>query len=117
LFFATDIHGSETCFRKFLNAGLAYKADVLIMGGDMTGKMLVPLVEAAGGEYTFEWLGAAYSLPAAELPHTARAAWETVWLPQPVLLGDERDMQSVVAAIQKIQQHAEELSIQAIGAK
>ena len=68
LFFATDIHGSETCFRKFLNAGLAYKADVLIMGGDMTGKMLVPLVEAAGGEYTFEWLGAAYSLPAAELP-------------------------------------------------
>ena len=45
LFFATDIHGSETCFRKFLNAGLAYKADVLIMGGDMTGKMLVPLVD------------------------------------------------------------------------
>jgi Icc-related predicted phosphoesterase len=68
LFFATDIHGSETCFRKFLNAGLAYKADVLIMGGDMTGKMLVPLVAQAGGKYSFEWLGAAYTLSAAELP-------------------------------------------------
>ena len=68
LFFATDIHGSETCFRKFLNAGLAYKAEVLIMGGDMTGKMLVPLVAQAGGKYGFEWLGASYSLSAGELP-------------------------------------------------
>jgi len=68
LFFATDIHGSETCFRKFLNAGLAYKAEVLVMGGDMTGKMLVPLVVQAGGQYRFEWLGAEYTLSTAELP-------------------------------------------------
>ena len=68
LFFATDIHGSETCFRKFLNAGLAYKAEVLIMGGDMTGKMLVPLVAQAGGKFAFEWLGASYSLSTGELP-------------------------------------------------
>ena len=46
----------------------------------------------------------------AKFPNTARAAWETVWLPQPVLLGSEKDMQLVVAAIQKIQQYAEELS-------
>jgi uncharacterized protein len=68
LFFATDIHGSETCFRKFLNAGLAYKADVIIMGGDMTGKMLVPLVSQAGSRYHFDWLGTAYTLEADELP-------------------------------------------------
>lgn len=68
LFFATDIHGSETCFRKFLNAGLAYKADVIIMGGDMTGKMLIPLVAEALGKFSFEWLGAAYCLTEAELP-------------------------------------------------
>ena len=69
LFFATDIHGSETCFRKFLNAGLAYKAEVIIMGGDMTGKMLVPLVAQAGGKFSFEWLGAAYTLEEADLPN------------------------------------------------
>jgi uncharacterized protein len=43
IFFATDIHGSEVCWRKFLNAGAFHKADVLIMGGDMTGKAMVPI--------------------------------------------------------------------------
>ena len=43
LFFATDIHGSDVCWRKFLNAGTFHKADVLIMGGDMTGKAMVPI--------------------------------------------------------------------------
>jgi uncharacterized protein len=44
LFFATDVHGSEICWRKFLNSGKHYDADVIILGGDMTGKALVPLV-------------------------------------------------------------------------
>jgi Icc-related predicted phosphoesterase len=43
IFFATDIHGSEVCWRKFLNAGAFHKADVLVMGGDMTGKAMVPI--------------------------------------------------------------------------
>ena len=47
--FATDIHGSEVCWRKFLNAGAFHKADVLIMGGDMTGKAMVPIVAVDGG--------------------------------------------------------------------
>ncbi len=42
-------------------------------------------------------------------PHTQRAAWETVWIPQPALLGDETDMHEIVLAIQKIQKHAKEL--------
>jgi dTDP-4-amino-4,6-dideoxygalactose transaminase len=46
----------------------------------------------------------------AKFPNTAQAAWETVWLPQPVLLGSEKDMQLVLAAIQKIQLRAAELS-------
>ena len=48
IFFATDIHGSEVCWRKFLNAGAFHKADVLIMGGDMTGKAMVPIVGENG---------------------------------------------------------------------
>jgi uncharacterized protein len=44
LFFATDIHGSETCWRKFLNSAKHYNADVIVLGGDMTGKALVPVV-------------------------------------------------------------------------
>ncbi|HLX34571.1 MAG TPA: metallophosphoesterase [Candidatus Limnocylindrales bacterium] len=49
IFFATDIHGSEICWRKFLNAGKFHKADVLVMGGDMTGKAMVPIVARNGG--------------------------------------------------------------------
>ncbi len=48
VFFATDLHGSETCWRKFLNAAKFYDCDVLICGGDMTGKAIVPLVEEDG---------------------------------------------------------------------
>ena len=48
IFFATDVHGSEVCWRKFLNAGAFHKADVLIMGGDMTGKAMVPIVRTNG---------------------------------------------------------------------
>jgi Icc-related predicted phosphoesterase len=43
IFFATDVHGSDRCFRKFVNAASAYDADVLILGGDVAGKGLVPL--------------------------------------------------------------------------
>jgi len=44
LFYASDIHGSEKCFLKFINAGKFYKADALVLGGDITGKMIVPLI-------------------------------------------------------------------------
>jgi dTDP-4-amino-4,6-dideoxygalactose transaminase len=45
----------------------------------------------------------------AKFPVTQRAAWETVWLPQPVLLGDEEDMHEIAAAVTKIQKNAKEL--------
>jgi len=51
LFFATDIHGSEKTYIKFLNAASFYKAQVLIMGGDITGKMIVPLIKGSN-KYT-----------------------------------------------------------------
>jgi len=46
LFFVTDLHGSNLCFRKFLNAAAFYKADWLLMGGDAAGKHLVPVVRS-----------------------------------------------------------------------
>ncbi len=51
IFFATDVHGSEVCWRKFLNSGKHYDADVIILGGDMTGKALVPIVDDGGGRW------------------------------------------------------------------
>jgi uncharacterized protein len=51
IFFVTDLHGSETCWKKFLNAGAFYGADVVILGGDVTGKAMVPIVQRAGGSW------------------------------------------------------------------
>ena len=48
VFFATDIHGSEICWRKFLNAAAFYKADLVVLGGDVTGKVMVPIVRRDG---------------------------------------------------------------------
>lgn len=47
-YYASDVHGSEVCWRKFLNAGKHYRADVLIMGGDIIGKAIVPIVQNNG---------------------------------------------------------------------
>jgi uncharacterized protein len=48
IFFATDIHGSEVCWRKFLNSAAFYKADLVVLGGDVTGKAMVPVVAHNG---------------------------------------------------------------------
>jgi Icc-related predicted phosphoesterase len=92
LFFATDLHGSETCWRKFLNAARFYDVDVLVCGGDMTGKAIVPIVErrgsfdvwdgrgdpfvSQGGELVGGWVthrGHLVTIPGEALPATERS--------------------------------------------
>ncbi|MBN2205010.1 MAG: metallophosphoesterase [Thermoleophilia bacterium] len=51
LFFVTDVHGSETTFRKFVNSGAFYGVDVLVLGGDIAGKMVVPILDLGSGRY------------------------------------------------------------------
>ena len=63
VFFATDLHGSETCWRKFLNAARFYDADVLVCGGDMTGKAIVPIVRE-DGHFTVSLGGEHETVPA-----------------------------------------------------
>jgi uncharacterized protein len=56
LFYATDVHGSTRCFTKFVNAADFYGADAVLLGGDIAGKAIVPLV-AENGRYRGEFLG------------------------------------------------------------
>jgi len=57
VFFATDIHGSEICWRKFLNSAAFYKADMVILGGDVTGKIMVPIVATGPGHWEVTFAG------------------------------------------------------------
>jgi uncharacterized protein len=66
VFFATDLHGSEVCWKKFLNAAKFYDADVLICGGDMTGKAIVPIV-SENGHYTVTLGGESQTIPAEQV--------------------------------------------------
>jgi Icc-related predicted phosphoesterase len=52
IFFATDIHGSDPCFFKFVNAATFYKADVLVLGGDITGKQIVTIERRDDGYHS-----------------------------------------------------------------
>jgi uncharacterized protein len=57
LFYAGDVHGSRVCWKKFVNAAAHYPADALVMGGDLTGKALVPIVRREDGSYGARVIG------------------------------------------------------------
>jgi uncharacterized protein len=62
VYFATDLHGSSKCFRKFVNAGQVYGADVLVLGGDLAGKALQTIVRQPGGRWRCEFIGSRYDV-------------------------------------------------------
>ena len=57
VFFITDVHGSTRCFKKFLNAAKFYDANVLVLGGDITGKLLIPIIEQGDGRFRCNFEG------------------------------------------------------------
>ena len=56
-YFCSDIHGSDTCWLKFLATPKFYGADVIVVGGDITGKFAVPIIRQPDGRWTAEYLG------------------------------------------------------------
>jgi uncharacterized protein len=66
IFYASDIHGSDRCWRKFLNSAGFYSADALVLGADLTGKAIVPLVEGADGAVRATFLGSEHVLSSPE---------------------------------------------------
>lgn len=62
VFFTTDVHGSTVVFKKFINAAKFYEAQVIVLGGDMVGKMIVPLVEQNDGAFRANYLGKVYNV-------------------------------------------------------
>jgi len=61
LFYASDFHGSDPCFKKFINAARFYNVQVLVLGGDIAGKAILPIVRQ-GGEHVAAFMGREYVL-------------------------------------------------------
>jgi uncharacterized protein len=80
IFYASDFHGSDTCFGKWLNAGSSYQADVVVLGGDLTGKLLIPIYPAPGPD---------------------RSRWTSSWSDRPVTLETDLEVAEFKKRIRK----------------
>ena len=104
LYFATDIHGSDVCFRKFINAAKFYQADILILGGDITGKLIMPILRDGSGGYAFRWRGEEHRVSQMELPQAQKQLRDAAYYP--ALLTEEE-----VAALNTDQPSVEQLFV------
>ena len=104
LYFATDIHGSDVCFRKFINAAKFYNADILILGGDITGKLIMPILRDGSGGYAFRWHGEEHRVSEMELPRAQKQLRDAAYYP--ALLTEEE-----VAALNTDQSSVEQLFV------
>ena len=78
IFFAADVHGSEATFRKFVNSARFYGADVLVFGGDLMGKAMVPVVEQSDGTCRAELHGVVQTLDDTEAVRAFTRSVETI---------------------------------------
>src|ERR1044072_5562822 len=74
VFFSSDIHGSERCWLKFVNAAKVYGATTLIMGGDLSGKAILPIVRRDRDHYQTTFMGQITNFQARDLPDAERRA-------------------------------------------
>ncbi len=62
IYFVSDLHGSNVCFRKFVNAAKVYEPKVMILGGDVAGKAIQSIVRAPGGHWKCKFVGTDYDV-------------------------------------------------------
>jgi Icc-related predicted phosphoesterase len=81
IIFSSDFHGSDVVWRKFLNSASMFKANVLLMGGDMTSKVMVPIVREPEGGYTATFLGKQMKISEEGLPDLKKQIRQHCYLP------------------------------------
>ncbi|MGC9138834.1 MAG: hypothetical protein ACP5G5_07535 [Thermoplasmata archaeon] len=57
IIYATDLHGATIVFKKFISAAIQYKTNLAILGGDVSGKLLFPILKNNDDTYTFNYYG------------------------------------------------------------
>jgi Icc-related predicted phosphoesterase len=77
IFFASDLHGSEICFKKFVAAAKFYHADVLLLGGDVSGKIVVPIVGSGKGKYVAAFHGQPEEIDDSTIEDFEMRAWNS----------------------------------------
>lgn len=91
ILYGSDFHGSDAVFRKFLAAGIQYKANALMVGGDVTGKAMIPVIHEGGGRYEAELFGETKKAATAEELKTLQKSISHVGFYPIVLEKDEAE--------------------------
>jgi Icc-related predicted phosphoesterase len=99
IFFATDIHGSDVCLRRFLNAGKFYGVDAVVMGGDITGKMIVPVVEESPDQYAAHIFGRKRVVDSTGLPGLNKFIADAGFYPHPMTPDEVADLRADPTAV------------------
>ena len=102
IFYATDVHGSERTFRKFINCAKVYGVDHLVMGGDIMGKFLIPIVDEGGGRFRVTLQDELYHLEGEDAVQDIRNRVETLGFYHVTVPEDE------LHAMQNDQDHIDE---------
>ncbi|MGA8855766.1 MAG: metallophosphoesterase [Candidatus Bathyarchaeia archaeon] len=97
IIFASDFHGNEQVWRKFLNSAKIFKANWLIMGGDLTGKVLTPIVLQGDGTYKADFMDKTHIVPAGELENFKKQVREHCYIPY---VCDEKQFEELQSAPQ-----------------
>jgi Icc-related predicted phosphoesterase len=79
--FSTDFHGSEAVWRKFLNSAKYFNLDALVLSGDMTGKLMIPIVKRPDGKYDAVLQAEELVLTEEEIPEFAKKCRMITYLP------------------------------------
>jgi len=93
IFYTSDLHGSEKCFGKFINAAKIYKTDALIIGGDHTGKQIIPIFKRSDKTYQVQFLGENLTLKNEEELQKTKKRIQSIGYY--VHVADESDMQAL----------------------
>lgn len=102
IYFATDIHGSEVCVRKFLNAGKFYGCDTLVMGGDITGKMIVPIVDRGDGRRTATLYGRSLEVTGDEIAKLRKTIADAGFYAYDTTPGEMEHFRASPAAVEEL---------------
>ncbi|MDG6999464.1 MAG: metallophosphoesterase [Nitrososphaerota archaeon] len=112
LYFVTDVHGSDRCFRKFINAGKFYNANVLILGGDITGKMIVPIISRDNGTWETGYSGTVTVLKTKEEANTlAKSISDSGFYPY---FTERKQVEEMNASKEKVDSLFKELMVEGI---
>jgi Icc-related predicted phosphoesterase len=102
IFFATDLHGSGRCYDKFLSAAKFYKPDVLVLGGDLTGKMIVPIVDLGDGTFKADYVGEKTLHGAEEVKALQQEISNSGYYPYPCTKSEMDDLKASKEKVDKL---------------